>query len=425
MRLERLADERTRTEEKIGDIIELAEEEQRELAEYEAEQLSRHRTHLTELETEIGMLADDLKRVEGARDVSEVIRGRSDQNGGNTGNGSSLGSGTGLVEFGQDGPVVYRTFAAYARDVILSRFDLIASQVDGPGGATQVREQAMERLQRTVQNTTTSDIEGLLPPQHMAQIMDIIDGSRPVVTSARRVDLSSGKLTYPKIAQRPEVLKQGSEKTEAGTQKMEVTLEDMTADTYLGAGDLSWQAINWSTPNALQLWFDLAAEAYGRATETAACVELAGTAIGTISVPLGTAGTENFGQWSAAIVAGIGGIYNTTGGRARTNTLYLSADRFFALAGIATDQVLNLSAVGNLDIASMTGTFRGLRVVGSYGFSSHTAIVGDSSAFLVAETPGAPVEMRAVEPAIGGMEVGVIGAFQSKVFDPQRFTKLS
>jgi hypothetical protein len=33
--------------------------------------------------------------------------------------------------------------------------------------------------------------------------------------------------------------------------------------------------------------------------------------------------------------------------------------------------------------------------------------------------------MRAVEPAIGGMEVGVIGAFKSKVFDTARFTHLS
>ena len=30
-----------------------------------------------------------------------------------------------------------------------------------------------------------------------------------------------------------------------------------TACTYLGGGDLSWQAINWSTPDALDLWFRL------------------------------------------------------------------------------------------------------------------------------------------------------------------------
>jgi hypothetical protein len=29
--------------------------------------------------------------------------------------------------------------------------------------------------------------------------------------------------------------------------------------------------------------------------------------------------------------------------------------------------------------------------------------------------------MRVVEPSIGGMQLGVIGAFKSKVFDSQRF----
>ena len=40
-----------------------------------------------------------------------------------------------------------------------------------------------------------------------------------------------------------------------------------TASTYLGGGDLSWQAINWSTPNALDLWFRLIAADYALKTE--------------------------------------------------------------------------------------------------------------------------------------------------------------
>ena len=124
-------------------------------------------------------------------------------------------------------------------------------------------------------------------------------------------------------------------------------------------------------------------------------------------------------------LSGIGSIYTTTGGRARTNTLYLSATRFFQLAGLGTASTLQLSDVGNLDIGTLTGTWKGMRVIGSYGFSNaNTAIVGDSGAFLVGETPNAPVEMRAVEPTIGGMEVGVIGAFKSTVFDTQRFIRV-
>jgi HK97 family phage major capsid protein len=409
MRLERLGDERARLYDKIEETLKLAEDEQRDTNDLERQHLTNWRERAADLEQEIGFLATDLQRAEGSLDVSELLRTKPD-----------------TVELRDDGPIVYRTFAAYARDEMIVRYPLIASAAAGDKSrALQVREQALARLER-VQNTLTSDVAGLLPPTHLAQIMDIINGSRPVVSSARQVALTSGQLTYPRITGRPQVLKQTAEKTEAGTAKMSVVMDTVPAETYLGGGDLSWQAINWSTPDALQLWFDLAAEAYARATETAACSELGTAGGGTISTPLGTTGTEDFGAWRAAILSGISSIYNTNGGRAASDTLYLSAQRFFALAGVGTNQTLQISPVGNLDIGSMTGTYAGLRVVGSYGFSgANTAIVGDASAFLAAETPSAPVEMRAVEPAIGGMEVGVIGAFKAKVFDPNRFIHLS
>jgi HK97 family phage major capsid protein len=410
MRLERLGDERDRLYDKIEETQKIAEGEKRPHDELEQKHLGSWREQVLEIEEEINVLAGDLERAEGARNVSELLRVKPD-----------------TVELrGEDGPIVYRTFAAYARDELIVRFPLIASAAAGDKArALQVREQAIERLER-VQNTLTSDVAGLLPPTHLSQIMDIINKSRPVVASARQVGLTSGQFTYPQITQRPQVLKQTAEKTEAGTAKMIAPMVTVSADTYLGGGDISWQAINWSTPDALQLWFDLAAEAYARATETAACSELGTAGGGTISTGLGTTGTESFAQWRAAIIAGVGSIYNTTGGRSGTDTLYLAAQRFFQLAGLGTDQVMQLSAVGNLDIGTMTGTYAGLRVVGSYGFTNaNTAIVGDGSALLAAETPGAPVEMRAVEPAIGGMEVGVIGAFKAKVFDPNRFIHLS
>lgn len=410
MRSERLLDERARLDEKSKDIIRNAEDEQRDLNDYEDQQLEKYRTRVSQLDDELAVLAADLEREESSRKVSERIR--------------VINEPAATVEMPDGGPVVYRTFAAYARDLIIARFPTIAANVRGAEQVMQVQEDARDRLSR-VEHTLTSNVEGLLPPQHMGQIMDIINGARPVVASARQVNLSSGKLTYPKIAQRPEVLKQSAEKTEAGTANMQVTLEDMAADTYLGGGNLSWQTINWSTPDALQLWFNLAAEAYARQTETAACNEIGTAAIGTVSPALGTAGTEDFAAWRAAAIGGIAAIYTATGGRARTNTLYVSADRFFQLAGLGSDAVLQVSPVGNINIDSMTGTFSGLRVVGSYGFAAKTAILGDSSAFLVAETAGAPVEMRAVEPAIGGMEVGVIGAFKSKVYDAERFLRLS
>jgi HK97 family phage major capsid protein len=421
IRLERLTDERERTNEKIEDAIALAEEEKRDLAEFEHQQIEKYRSRLVDLEAEIGSLCSDLERYEGARDVSAVLRGSPGQNA------------AAASELAENGDVVYRNFGQFARDQLIVRFPQIAALAAGDSGNPRALREAAEarlaiteqRLERVVANTLTTDIAGLLPPTHMAQLMDIIGVGRPVVESGRRVDLESGKLTYPRITQRPAVGKQAAEKTETTSQKMTVILDQLIADTYLGAGDLSWQAINWSTPNALQLWFDLAAEEYARQTELAACSELGTAGGGTITTPLGTTGTESFAAWRNATVAAIAAIYTNTASRAQTNTLYLAANRFFQLATLGTDQTLQVSSVGSLNVGTMQGTWSGLRVVGSYGFAPNTAIVGDSNAFLVGETRGAPVEMRVVEPAIGGWEVGVIGAFKSKVFDPARFIHLS
>jgi len=422
MRLERLADERERTTEKITDLLSVAEEEHRDLNDYEQEHLAKYRTRVEELEAEIVLLAADVERHDSAKDVSRLVRDDDDGNVDQTTRGFAVARGS-LQQ-----PVVYRTFAEFARDQMIVRFPEIAHLATGESDrVSRTVEDAAQRVERTLQNTLTSNIGGLVPAPHMAQIMDLIDKSRPVVNSARNVPLDRGSLTYPRITGRPDVLLQPGEKQEGGTARMSVVLDTMTADTYIGGGDLSWQAINWSSPDALALWFDLAAESYARQTESAACEVLEGTAIGTVGTAsgrLGTAGTESFAQWRAAAIAAISQVYTNTAGRAQTDTLYLAANRFFQLAGLGTDQVLQVSAVGNLNIGTMTGTWAGLNVVGSYGFDADTAIVGDASAFLVGETTGAPVQLRAVEPSIGGMEVGVIGAFKSVVFDPLRFAHL-
>lgn len=419
MRLERLGDERDRTNEKIQDLLALAEEEQRDLAEYETEQVTKYRTRVGELEEEILLLATDIERAEGAKDISKLVRGDSDE-------------ADPVKRFAtpkSESAVVYRTFSEFARD------QLIVHEQFGPkilplmGGDRQaIRAQAEERLERTLQNVTSTTVAGLIVPTHMTEILDIIDRSRPVVESGRSVPLDRGSMTYPKIGTRPTVEQQQAEKTEAGTVAPTVTSETLTANTYLGATNVSWQAVNWSSPDVLQLYFALAAEAYARQTEEVACDVLEDAAsigtVGTASGRLGTAGTESFAQWRTAVSAGFQGIYAATGGRHRTNTLYLSAARFFQLATLGSDQTVQMSPVGNLDIGSMTGTFFGLRVVGSYGFDQDVAILGDSGALLIGENPGSPVEMRVIEPAIGGWEVGLIGAFNAAVFDANRFYHL-
>ena len=61
----------------------------------------------------------------------------------------------------------------------------------------------------------------------------------------------------------------------------------------------------------------------------------------------------------------------------------------------------------------------------SRGMDAGVIVVGDRAGLLVAETAGAPIELRVVEPAIGGVEVGIIGAFEAVVVDDGAFTMLT
>ena len=67
----------------------------------------------------------------------------------------------------------------------------------------------------------------------------------------------------------------------------------------------------------------------------------------------------------------------------------------------------------------------GVKRFGGEQVNAGEIIVGDISALLCAETPGAPVEMQVVEPSIGGVEVGLIGAFVPAVVDNGAFATVS
>jgi HK97 family phage major capsid protein len=281
MRLERLADEKTRVEEKLQDLIALAEEESRDFNEFENEQQAKYRTRIGKLDEEILVLASDVERHNTAVDVSSVLREKE----ADKGNGAS-----------ENGAVVYRHFSEYARDQLIVHEKWGNKIVPLIGGdPTAVREAAQERLERTLQNTTSTTVAGLIIPTHLTEIMDIISRDRPVVASGRQVPLDKGSMTYPKIDTRPTVVEQTSEKTEGGTVAPAVSSATLQAKTYLGATNVSWQAANWSSPDVLQLYFELAAEAYARQTEGQACEVMETSNIGTVGTAsgrLGTAGTE-------------------------------------------------------------------------------------------------------------------------------------
>jgi malic enzyme len=88
------------------------------------------------------------------------------------------------------------------------------------------------------------------------------------------------------------------------------------------------------------------------------------------------------------------------------------------MLGLTSDAFTQFVDVGQAGVGP-------LRVIVSRGLNAGEIIVGDSEGLLVAETPGAPVELRVVEPAIGGVEVGIIGAFEAVVVDNGAFALIT
>ncbi len=405
--LQRLVSERTATNENIDRILSVAEEEERDPTESERELITRQRGRLQELEPQIGELLD----LEEARSNSRDARAHLTRPAPNDGDGDEPPAAR--APGGGDAPV-YRTYAQYARDELICRFDKIANRA-GPGA----RQAASERLTRAVENTLLADIPGLLPKQHLAQIIDVIDRSRPLANATRRIGLSSGKVTYPKITQRPIVGEQTAEKTQLPSQKMVVALVEATAKVYGGCGDLSWQDIVWSNPDALGLWFDLAAEAYAHETDDATAAEMATATMAPIVITT----PPDLAKWMSAITKAAAAIF--TASRRRPDTLALGVRDGYGLLALVgqTTPVFLTAGGGNLQTGS--GNVAGIGLVISPSLADGTGYVYDSSAVLTAETPGSPVELRAVEPSIAGFEVGVVGAFLAELMEPNAVQPLT
>ncbi len=367
------------------------------------EQIKLYRDKALELDTEIEHLSAQVEADRKAAETSKMIR-------------RQLAGSIDGVSVDDDG-VAYDSMAAYARDFILTRSSSICSQIQKQAGDSSEIEAARERielLKRVPANTLSSNIAGISVAQHIDQIFQVINTSRPIVASATQADLVRGQLTYPSVDTRPVVAVQSTQKTEAGNTGMAVSLKTATASTYLGGGDLSWQAINWSTPNALDLWFRLCAADYALKTEqdAAAVITHSGYAVTTPFV----VASGTFANFITAVGDGAAAVFANSGRAA--DSIYMSMDAYYKVFGLTSTAFAQFATVAD----GRVGPFN---FVPSRGLDAATIIVGDSSGLLCAETPGAPVELRVVEPAIGGVEVGIIGAFEAVVVDPGSFARIS
>jgi HK97 family phage major capsid protein len=307
---------------------------------------------------------------------------------------------------------VYRSAGHYVLDVMRAR-----SIGDRAALERITRAAAAAGIERAAATITTADIPGFVPPAYTRDVIAVIDTTRPFITAmnTRPLPASGMQVIDPVVTQRPAVGVQAAEKTEIATRKVTIGNQTYNVLTYAGYDNVSIQAIERSDPDFLNELFLLFADEYATETDTAAI---------TAAITAGTAGptvptAPDPGDWTAAFTQAAAMVY--TGVKRPADRVVLAVDSWAAIASL-TDTTgrplfpasINgpVNALGQSNMANTlagSGNLLGLQPVVDPNAPAGTIMVCWSGAFRTMESPGAPVQIRALEVSILGYEVGVYG----------------
>lgn len=298
--------------------------------------------------------------------------------------------------------VEYRSAGLYVADRYLAMM--------GDDGAMA----RIEMFNRAASHQTTADNPGLLPERIVEPVINLVDASRPLVSTLGPQDLGNGSWAYARVTQHTAVGVQSAEKAELPSQKMTISKTPLTAPTYGGYVNVSRQDINRTTPAILDMVInDLAAE-YAIATETSC-----GTVLGTGSTagtntpitPTSTPTDISNALWGAAAVA-----YANMRGQGQL-LLAVSPD-MMGLVGPLFAPINPLNAqssgfeAGSFGSGAM-GAISGIQVIMSPPLPAKTMLVVNTRAVRVFEMRYGALQV--VEPSVWGVQVGYAGDFQTIV----------
>ena len=279
---------------------------------------------------------------------------------------------------------------------------------------------AQERLQvfeRAAAHQETTDNLGIVPDPIVGNVVNFIDGSRPLVTMLGTAPMTAATWYRPKVTQHTTVAKQGAaggaadEKTELTSQKMTITRLTGTAVTYGGYVNVSRQDIDFSSPNALDTVVNDLSAVYAVQTEATVGALLA--TLGATSELPGAAGTtKTVADLANSLLTGLATIYGIVKGVGRY-FLAVSPDKVGVWAPLFAPVNVNPVAPG-LDLPTFgNGIFGyplGIPLVVSAGLPAGT--IGILTATSAVECFEQRVgQLQAVEPSVLGVQVAYAGYF--------------
>lgn len=274
---------------------------------------------------------------------------------------------------------------------------------------------AVERLERATAHQTTADNPGLIPKPVLGPITNLINGSRPFVSSITQRPLPAGKFDRPYIDQHVAVAKQAAEKDLTASQKLTVLSKEVVAATYAGHLNISRQDVKWTSPGILQIVYDDFATIYAVTTCADACTQFLAS-ITAAPVPIaGSSGAEiTDALYTGAATA-------LAADNPVADTLWASPDVWAGL-GSSVNAAGNPSFPG-MSVGSQQGNPLGLRLVVDTHFPAGTMVTGPSSlAEWYEDVDGL---MQVGEPDVLGQLVGYAGYAAFLNVEPSAFIKYS
>ena len=297
---------------------------------------------------------------------------------------------------------------------------------------------AQERLElfyRAAAHQKTSDNVGVVPDPVIGNVLNFIDGSRPIVGLLGARPLPGQSWHRPKVTAHTTVGKQGTngaaadEKTELVSQKMTITRLDASAVTYGGYVNVSRQNIDFSSPSALDAIVNDLSLQYAIQTEAATGATLLATT-NEIELTTTSGATPTADQLIDGLWAAVAAVYSGTKG-AGSPVLVVDPGKLRVWGSAFSSYTMSQDGrASGLGITSafgqgFVGNIQGVPVLVSAGLGGAGTDFGvllSSAAVEVYEQRIGTLQVT--EPSVLGMQVAYAGYFTPMVVEAAGIQRL-
>lgn len=293
------------------------------------------------------------------------------------------------------------------------------SQVGTGEGKNRARER-LETYVRAADHQTTADNLGVIPDPIVGDVVNFVDGARPMVGTLPMRRITQATWHRPKVTQHVSVAKQGvagaaaDEKVELPSQAMTITRLTADATTYGGYVNVSRQNLDFSDPQVFDIIVQDLSTEYAVQTESSTAQSVFTGAGGSTNIgATPTADSIKTGLWTAA-----GSIFAAVKGQGRL-FLALSPDALTTF-GPLFDPVNPRDAQSEGFTAGsfaqgVLGSISGIPALMSSGLTGDQAVVYSTAAVEANEQRVGTLSV--IEPSVLGVQVAYAGYFTEQIIE--------